>query len=84
MQESAARATGPLAGLKVLDFTALLQGPLATQILADLGVRKMDELIGRVDLLELQDGVTKRQSRLDLSPIISNASFNAIGKVRIG
>jgi crotonobetainyl-CoA:carnitine CoA-transferase CaiB-like acyl-CoA transferase len=29
--------TGPLAGLKVLDFTALLQGPLATQVLADLG-----------------------------------------------
>jgi glutamate synthase (NADPH/NADH) large chain len=42
------------------------------QLMADLGVRKMDELIGRVDLLELQDGVTKRQSRLDLSPIISN------------
>lgn len=30
-------ATGPLAGLRILDFTALLQGPLATQILADLG-----------------------------------------------
>lgn len=29
--------TGPLAGLRILDFTALLQGPLATQILADLG-----------------------------------------------
>jgi crotonobetainyl-CoA:carnitine CoA-transferase CaiB-like acyl-CoA transferase len=29
--------TGPLAHLKVLDFTQLLQGPLATQILADLG-----------------------------------------------
>jgi crotonobetainyl-CoA:carnitine CoA-transferase CaiB-like acyl-CoA transferase len=37
MQDSGGKATGPLAGLKVLDFTALLQGPLATQILADLG-----------------------------------------------
>jgi crotonobetainyl-CoA:carnitine CoA-transferase CaiB-like acyl-CoA transferase len=29
--------SGPLAHLRVLDFTQLLQGPLATQILADMG-----------------------------------------------
>jgi glutamate synthase (NADPH/NADH) large chain len=40
--------------------------------MAQLGVRKLDELIGRVDLLALQDGVTPRQTRLDLSPIVSD------------
>jgi len=41
------------------------------QLMAELGVRKLDELIGRVDLFELQTGITERQSRLDLSPIVS-------------
>ena len=37
--------------------------------MAKLGVRSLDELIGRTDLLERIDGVTDRQNRLDLSPI---------------
>lgn len=42
------------------------------QLMAEIGVRSMEELIGRVDLLELQAGETARQGRLDLRPIISN------------
>jgi len=42
-------------------------------LMAELGVRKLDELIGRVDLLEAQVGRTDRQAQLDLSPIISDA-----------
>jgi glutamate synthase (NADPH/NADH) large chain len=45
------------------------------ELMAELGVRKLDELIGRVDLLELQSGSTDRQARLDLSPIVSDAGL---------
>lgn len=41
------------------------------QIMAELGVRKLDDLIGRVDLFELLPGETERQGRLDLSPLVS-------------
>ncbi len=44
-------------------------------IMAELGVRKLEDLIGRVDLLDLEDGSTARQSRLDLSPIVSDAGL---------
>ena len=40
-------------------------------LMAELGVSKFEDLIGRSDLLDLKEGDTVRQSRLDLSPIVS-------------
>jgi glutamate synthase (NADPH/NADH) large chain len=48
----------------------------ARQLMAELGVRKLDELIGRVDLLAPKPGITERQSRLDLTPILSDAGLS--------
>ncbi|WP_185906531.1 glutamate synthase large subunit [Teredinibacter haidensis] len=38
--------------------------------MAKLGVRTIDDLIGRVDLLEAIEGNTPRQQKLDLSPLL--------------
>ncbi len=40
--------------------------------MAKLGVRTLEELVGRTDLLEILPGVTDKQKRLDLSPILLN------------
>jgi glutamate synthase (NADPH/NADH) large chain len=40
-------------------------------LMAEMGVSKFEDLIGRSDLFELKEGESIRQSRLDLSPIIS-------------
>ncbi len=40
--------------------------------MARLGVRRMKDLIGRVDLLTILDGETARQRRLDLTPLLSD------------
>ncbi|CAH6998646.1 glutamate synthase subunit GltB [Vibrio chagasii] len=40
------------------------------QHLADLGVEKLTDLIGRTDLLEAVEGLTAKQSKLDLSSIL--------------
>ncbi len=45
------------------------------ELMAELGVRRLEELIGRVDLLELQQGESERQARLDLSPVVSDAGL---------
>ncbi len=39
--------------------------------MARIGVRSMEELIGRADMLETMPGTTSKQQGLDLSPIIS-------------
>ncbi len=39
--------------------------------MAKLGVRSMEELIGRMDLLQVLEGESERQGRLDLSPLLS-------------
>ncbi len=42
------------------------------EIMASLGARTLEELVGRVDLLELADPVTAKQANLDLSRLISD------------
>jgi glutamate synthase (NADPH/NADH) large chain len=44
--------------------------------LAELGVRRLEDVIGRVDLIELKPGETRRQQQLDLRPIISKSGLS--------
>ncbi|WP_049723517.1 glutamate synthase large subunit [Gilvimarinus polysaccharolyticus] len=44
-------------------------------MMADLGVKTLAELVGRVDLLALIEGTTAKQQQLDLSPIIHTDKF---------
>ncbi|MCG6873124.1 MAG: glutamate synthase large subunit [Gammaproteobacteria bacterium] len=45
--------------------------------LARLGVRRLADLIGRTDLLEIAEGNTPKQRRLDLAPLLSDAGVPA-------
>ncbi|UTF61655.1 glutamate synthase large subunit [Gilvimarinus sp. DA14] len=49
----------------------------ARLLMADLGVRSLAELVGRVDLLELTEGITEKQKQLDLSPVVHTDDFLA-------
>ena len=42
------------------------------ELLAEVGVKSLQELIGRVDLFEVLEGETAKQNKLNLLPIISN------------
>jgi glutamate synthase (NADPH/NADH) large chain len=44
--------------------------------MARLGVRSMEELIGRTELLKTRPGETARQRRLDLSPLLSDGGVD--------
>jgi glutamate synthase (NADPH/NADH) large chain len=41
------------------------------EIMASIGVRRLDDLIGRTDLLKILNGVTAKQNKLDLNPILA-------------
>ena len=60
----------------VINFFRFVAGE-TRELMAELGVRSLEELIGCVDLLEAQPGGTARQSRLDLSPVIADAGLAA-------
>jgi glutamate synthase (NADPH/NADH) large chain len=45
------------------------------EIMAAIGVRRIEELIGRTELLEILPGETAKQRKLDLKPVLANASL---------
>jgi glutamate synthase (NADPH) large chain len=47
------------------------------EIMAQLGVRNFEELIGRTDLLQPIAAITNKQANLDLSALLSNLDLNA-------
>ncbi|MDT8409375.1 MAG: glutamate synthase large subunit [Wenzhouxiangellaceae bacterium] len=46
------------------------------QILASLGVARLEDLIGRTEYLKRIEGLTGRQHKLDLAPLLSNAGLS--------
>ena len=55
----------------VVNFFRFVAGETRERMAA-LGAQRLEELIGRVDLLTIKDGETPRQSRLNLKPILSD------------
>jgi glutamate synthase (NADPH) large chain len=46
------------------------------EILAQLGVRRLQDLIGRTEYLKRIDGLTERQNKLDLAPLLANEGLD--------
>ena len=66
--------TGPLSGFRVLDLTAVIMGPLATQILGDLGAD--------VIVVENHRGDTNRVMGLGPHPQLSGVALNLLRNKR--
>ncbi|MGF1681143.1 glutamate synthase large subunit [Photobacterium minamisatsumaniensis] len=49
-------------------------GQEVRELLAQLGVERLTDLIGRTDFLEVLEGYTAKQSKLDLSPVLATAT----------
>ncbi len=47
------------------------------ELLAALGYRRLEEIIGRTELLEPVEGITPKQRRLDLAPILADGGVPA-------
>ncbi|MEX0915527.1 MAG: glutamate synthase-related protein, partial [Wenzhouxiangellaceae bacterium] len=45
------------------------------EILAGLGVRRLEDIIGRTEYLERIDGLTERQNKLDLEPLLARTGL---------
>jgi crotonobetainyl-CoA:carnitine CoA-transferase CaiB-like acyl-CoA transferase len=75
VKELAAGATGPLKGVRILDLTSVLNGPYATQILADQGaeVIKVEEPGGDIGRWggDVPDGAPR-----DMGPLFLNINRN--------
>jgi glutamate synthase (NADPH/NADH) large chain len=59
---------------KVINYFRFVAQDVREQ-LARLGVKKLTDLIGRTDLLEILPGDTSRKSQLDLTPLLSDGGL---------
>ena len=66
--------TGPLRGIRVLDLSTVIMGPLATQILGDLGADVIS--------IERRDGNTNRSMSAGPHPELSGVALNLLRNKR--